>query len=283
MRLSVGSALSVVDINKVGGIPETSRAIYKVDELRNVYILGLHGLSSSLTSDKIDLGKLCIGDEKLHLLDLITYDVTFDQTAIVRTDVESVSGVIDIIISTAKTGYVTSGGRSVYVPPTLVDRIYDPIPNSIWIKVGYAWGWAFVRIISGRRNLSRFANVVTGGAWVVGNQLEQYDSYSDATATLVEKARIDFGAVKNIRKFANRVKYYISASATGNLVRCEVSADGTTWTTLWQDTAPPTSETEYYYVFNNLTNVRYVRWLVNSGATTSTIYLKNYPLFAWEG
>jgi hypothetical protein len=283
MRLSVGSAMSLVDINRIGGIPEISRVIYNLPSLRNVYYLAQSALGSALISEMVTLGNLCLGDERLHIEDIVVADADFDQTAYVGCEVWSETEKVEPFIVLAKSGYVTSGGRSISIPIVPIDRIYDPVPYGIKWVGQYIKGYVIVRIISARKNLSRFASVVTGGTNVVSSNLIGYDSYSDATATLVEKARIDFGSAKNIRKFANKVKYYISASATGNLVRCEVSADGTNWTTLWQDTAPPTTETTYYYVFENLTNIRYVRWLVNSGATTSTIYLKNYPLFAWEG
>jgi hypothetical protein len=283
MRLSVGSVMSLVDINRIGGIPEISRVIYNLSSLRNTYnaVLGATGINWA--DHKIILKNLCIGDEKLHIQHLLVLDADLDQRAYGGIDILDEVSTVESITAFMKSGYVTSGGRGISMPNIIIDRIYDPIPYAVRMIGGYISVISYLRIISSRKNLSRFASVITGGTYVIGPQLTYYDNYSDASATLVEKARIDFGSAKNITKFANRVKYYISASATGNLVRCEVSADGTTWTTLWQDNAPPTIETEYYYIFNNLTNVRYVRWLVNSGTTTSTIYLKIYPLFAWEG
>jgi hypothetical protein len=283
MRLSVGSAMSLVDINRVGGIPEVSKVIYNLDSLRNIYNLWLNRVGLGNYYERVTLANLCIGNEKMHLEQFTIQDADLDQKVYTYLGVRTKAWLEEVYGILMKSGYVTSGGRSISMPFVYIDRVYDPIPYQVEFGAQYCLGRLTLRIISDIRNLARFASVITGGTYVIGGDLLSYDSYSDATATLVEKARIDFGSVYNIRKFANRVKYYISASATGNLVRCEVSADGTTWTTLWQDTAPPTSETEYYYVFNNLTNIRYVRWLVNSGATTSTIYLKIYPLFAWEG
>jgi hypothetical protein len=107
-----------------------------------------------------------------------------------------------------------------------------------------------------------------------------YDSYSTSAGSEVVVAKWDYGAVYNIRKFYNLIKYYISTANTNSHVAVQYSTDDSTYNTIWELYNLPTSESEQYVVKENF-QARYIRFTLNSGATTSTAYLKIFPNLTW--
>jgi hypothetical protein len=107
-----------------------------------------------------------------------------------------------------------------------------------------------------------------------------YDSYSTAAGTEQVVAKWDYGSVKNIRKFYNKIKYYISAANSNSHVAVQYSTDDATYNTIWETYNLPTSETELDVVKENF-QARYIRFTLNSGSTSQTAYLKIYPNLTW--
>ena len=107
-----------------------------------------------------------------------------------------------------------------------------------------------------------------------------YDSYSTSAGSGVVVAKWDYRSVVNIRKFYNKIKYYISAANANSFISIDYSTDDATYYNIWSLMNLPTSETEIDVSKENF-QARYIRFTLSSGATTSTAYLKIFPNLTW--
>jgi hypothetical protein len=125
-------------------------------------------------------------------------------------------------------------------------------------------------------------NVLVGGGACRSSKFDVsfYDSYSTPAGSEVVVAKWDYGAVYNIRKFYNKIRYYISATNSNSHVAVQYSTDNATYYTIWEAYNLPTSETELNVVKENF-QARYIRFTLNSGSTSQTAYLKIFPNLTW--
>jgi hypothetical protein len=107
-----------------------------------------------------------------------------------------------------------------------------------------------------------------------------YDGYNTSAGSGVVVAKWDYGSVVNIRKFYNKIKYYISAANANSFVSIDYSTDDATYYNIWNTSNLPTSETETDVVKENF-QARYIRFMLSSGSTSQTAYLKIYPNLTW--
>ena len=163
-------------------------------------------------------------------------------------------------------------------------RLY-PAYSAVALGVfgGQAWYVLLLDNPSYENKALKFGTNVIGGPNCIRGQIAgpyAYDSYSSAAGSETEVSRIDLGKDFDLRKLALRLHGYISAAATGSFIKVYTSEDGVTYTQIWSSGDLPTSETEWYPIVENI-KARYIRITVNSAVTTSTVYVKVYPIFAW--